>query len=218
MILIETAFLPNNMLSITIPASEGVSSSTHTISLARPTPETHPEETHDHDFHIWGGNVDGYTVGSSELIAALSAYMGRDVLLVQKGEGLREASQHGFVQGLPGVELEYEEHPAVSLADEYPILTVSQESLDDLNRRVQEDEEVHQAFKKQFDQQRWLGEEKDGIEIVRFRGNIVLQGTREAWEEDTWAEMEIGEDCPLVVAQRCARCQVSWRSVAVYGA
>lgn len=211
MILIETAIdFERQLLTITVPATDDMASSAHTISLARPDPATFPAEDHHPDFTLWGGHVDGYSVGTPELRAALSAYMGRPVLLVQRGEELREASATGFVQGLPGASFEYNHHPSVSFSDEYPILLTSQDSIAELDRRIINDKEVHEKYAKQFDAAKW---KNGGVQPVQFRGNILVEGTKEAWDEDWWAEVVIGEEredaVPLIVAQRCARCQVS---------
>lgn len=211
MILIQTAVeSERQLLTITVPATDDAPSSTHTVSLARPDPATFPAEDHYPDFTLWGAHVDGYSVGTPELRAALSAYMGRAVLLVQRGVELREASQTGFVQGLPGASFDYDHHPAVSFADEYPILLCSQDSIAELDHRVISDKAVHAKYAKQFDAVKW---KNGGVQPVQFRGNILVEGTKEAWDEDWWAEIIIGEEredaVPLIVAQRCARCQVS---------
>ncbi|ORY83599.1 MOSC N-terminal beta barrel domain-domain-containing protein [Leucosporidium creatinivorum] len=210
MILIGTSIdFERQLLTITIPATDETPSSAHTISLARPDPSTFPAEDHHPDFTLWGSHVDGYSVGTRELREALSAYMGRPVLLVQRGEELREASSTGFVQGLPGASFDYTHHPSVSYADEYPILLCSQDSIAELDRRVINDKEVQQKFAKQFDAVKW---KNGGVQPVQFRGNILVEGTKGAWEEDCWAEVIIGEEredaVPLIVAQRCARCQL----------
>lgn len=216
MILIETQMNAEaQTLTITIPSTDSAPSSTHSISLVRPDPATFPEEDHHFDIQVWASTTDGYAVGSPELIQALSAFMGRPVLLVQKGEELREASYDGFIYSIPaaegGASFDYgtEEAPSIKFNDEYPLHIVTQESLHDLDRRVMTDTEVQKANGSRFDAEKW----KDGgVEAVRFRPNVVLEGTRAAWDEDWWLDLAIGEgedEVPLLVAQRCGRCQVS---------
>lgn len=71
----------------------------------------------------------------------------------------------------------------VSLADGYPFHLVSEESLADLN-----------------------GILKTPVSILRFRPNLVVGGG-EAWEEDLWRTLRIGE-MELDLVKPCARCTV----------
>ncbi|UZD24672.1 MOSC domain-containing protein [Algoriphagus halophytocola] len=70
---------------------------------------------------------------------------------------------------------------AVSFADGMPYLMIGQNSLDDLNQRLEEE-----------------------IEMNRFRPNIVFSGG-EPFMEDTWDEIQIG-DVTFQVVKPCARC------------
>jgi uncharacterized protein len=72
----------------------------------------------------------------------------------------------------------------VSFADAYPFLLVSEESLADLNRRLEKP-----------------------LPMNRFRPNLVVAG-REAYAEDTWKDLEIG-DLRLRVVKPCERCAVT---------
>ncbi len=69
----------------------------------------------------------------------------------------------------------------VSFADAYPILLISQASLDDLNSRLQET-----------------------IPMDRFRPNIVVRGSA-PFAEDKWHEFWVG-DLHLWAEKPCARC------------
>jgi len=44
------------------------------------------------------------------------------------------------------------------------------------------------------------------VDIIRFRPNIVVGGTRKAWDEDDWKEISIGEAGRFFVVARCPRC------------
>jgi uncharacterized protein YcbX len=69
-------------------------------------------------------------------------------------------------------------------SDAYPLLLTSEESLEDLNRRLSRPSSM-----------------------LRFRPNLVLRGGR-AWEEDRWRTLEVGE-VRLDLVKPCARCSVT---------
>jgi uncharacterized protein YcbX len=71
----------------------------------------------------------------------------------------------------------------VSFADAFPFLLISRASLDDLNSRLAEP-----------------------VPMNRFRPNVVLDGC-DAYEEDTWASLRIG-NIGFRVAKACSRCTV----------
>ena len=69
-------------------------------------------------------------------------------------------------------------------ADGYPILIISEESLNDLNTRLE-----------------------TPVPMNRFRPNLVVKGC-EPYAEDTWNRIQIGE-VELGIVKPCARCQVT---------
>jgi uncharacterized protein len=69
----------------------------------------------------------------------------------------------------------------VGFADMNSVLLISQESLGDLNSRLD-----------------------NSISMRNFRPNIVVQGCK-PYEEDNWGEIRIGE-CQFKVVQKCERC------------
>ena len=73
----------------------------------------------------------------------------------------------------------------VSLADGFPALLTSEESLADLNSRLDRP-----------------------LPMNRFRPNIGVRGTELAYVEDTWAEIQIGE-VSFSVVKACARCVIT---------
>lgn len=84
--------------------------------------------------------------------------------------------------GHRAVDQRYAEHDEqVSFADAFPFLLIGQGSLDDLNARLDEP-----------------------VPMNRFRPNLVI-GKTEAFEEDSWAKIQIGE-VEFKVAKPCARC------------
>jgi uncharacterized protein len=73
------------------------------------------------------------------------------------------------------------EHDVVSFADGFPILIISQASLDDLNQRLEQP-----------------------VTMANFRPNIVVSGC-EAYAEDEWHSFEIG-NIKLKAVKPCSRC------------
>ena len=76
-------------------------------------------------------------------------------------------------------------HPEdqTAFSDGFPILIISQASLDDLNDRLDQP-----------------------VSMARFRPNIVIDGC-EAYAEDNWKRIEIG-DLRLRVVKPCSRCVI----------
>jgi uncharacterized protein YcbX len=72
----------------------------------------------------------------------------------------------------------------VSLADGYPFLIIGEESLHNLNARLEEK-----------------------IEMRRFRPNFVFKGGK-AFNEDTWSNFTIG-NISFIGVKPCARCQLT---------
>ena len=72
----------------------------------------------------------------------------------------------------------------VSFADAFPFLLISEESLEDLNRRL-----------------------ADPLPMNRFRPNLVVAGGA-PYEEDGWDRIEIG-GLPVRIVKPCARCLIT---------
>jgi uncharacterized protein YcbX len=72
----------------------------------------------------------------------------------------------------------------VSFADGYPLLLISEESLADLNARLEQPLPMH-----------------------RFRPNVVVRGAPHPYAEDDWGDLCIG-DVPLSGVKTCARCVI----------
>lgn len=73
----------------------------------------------------------------------------------------------------------------ITFADCAPYLVVSSTSLSDVSARLPEGEEM---------------------DAEKFRPNIIVAGAAEAWEEDYWGEIAVGET-RLDLVQNCVRCQ-----------
>jgi uncharacterized protein len=84
------------------------------------------------------------------------------------------------------VSMEYaiNEDDHTSFSDGYPILIISEESLQDLNGRLD-----------------------SALPMNRFRPNIVIKGCK-PFEEDSWKRIRIG-DVELALVKPCARCEVT---------
>ena len=80
---------------------------------------------------------------------------------------------------VPGVD------EGISFADCAPYLVISEKSWENAQRRLPEGEVM---------------------DISKFRPNIIVSGADEEFEEDYWAELEIGHDIKIVLTQNCARC------------
>ncbi|GAA5983386.1 hypothetical protein JCM10908_000265 [Rhodotorula pacifica] len=190
-------------LEISVPSplanDSAAAAQTFSVPLAHPTtylenPDQHPSL--DHDFVVWDSPAqDGYTVGPPELHAALSAYFGREVLLIRKGLTKRS------VADVPGVVHSADLDPIVGFADFYALLLASATSLNELNRRVAEQVPDAAAAVAAAEKH------KPPIEINRFRANVVVEGVKEPWEEDGWKQVRIGDEL-IEVGFRCARCML----------
>ena len=103
----------------------------------------------------------------------LSTYLGQAVRLVRLP-----------VDSVRRVDPDFASRPdaQVSLADAFPVLLISEESLADLNTRLEQP-----------------------LPMNRFRPNVVVSGAGVPYAEDTWAEVQIGE-LAFSVVKACARC------------
>ncbi|MEU6065429.1 MULTISPECIES: MOSC domain-containing protein [Streptomyces] len=79
----------------------------------------------------------------------------------------------------------------VSFADGYPLLVTTVASLDALNSLMAQGDHAHEG----------------PLPMNRFRPNVVVAGT-EAWAEDGWSRLAIGE-AVFRVAKMCGRCVVT---------
>ncbi len=126
---------------------------------------------------VWSSVVAAHAV-SPEADRWLSEYLGESVRLVYMPEGSERLCNVNFARN----------GEIVSFADGYPFLIISEESLADLNARMQ----------------------KTGgpaLPMGRFRPNLVVKGC-EAYAEDTWGDFQIGEAVFRAV-KPCGRCQVT---------
>jgi hypothetical protein len=121
---------------------------------------------------IWEDSVVALDAGG-EAAEWLSERLGGPCKLVYMAEDV-----HRYVDGIYAHEGE-----TVSFADGFPVLLISQASLDDLNSRLD-----------------------TPVPMNRFRPNLVVQGC-EAFAEDNWRRIRIGST-EFTVAKACSRCAV----------
>lgn len=119
---------------------------------------------------VWDDTVHAVTV-SDEADAWLSKQLDKNVRIVMMPESTRRPADPRYA--LHG--------EAVSFADGFPFLLISQGSLDDLNSRLPE-----------------------AIEMKRFRPNFVVTGTG-PFSEDSWKSIRIGS-LSFDIVKPCARC------------
>lgn len=122
---------------------------------------------------IWNDTVDAEDCGAAAA-EWLSEFLQRAVSLVyMPDETFRRVNPNYSPQ-----------ERRVSFADGYPVLLITQESLDGLNRRLEQP-----------------------IEMRRFRPNVVVSGAPYAHAEDEWKELTIGA-LSFDVVKPCERCAI----------
>jgi hypothetical protein len=163
--------IANGTLTLTAPGQAPLSLETRSATQRRAV-------------QIWRDTVEALDQGE---IAAqwLSDYLGEAVRLVKFDEAV-----------VRKVSAQYARRPTdqTGFADGYPLLIISQESLDDLNSRL-----------------------AAPLPMNRFRPNLVVSGTT-PYAEDTWKQIRIGE-VVLDIVKPCARCVITTtdQSTAVRG-
>ena len=120
---------------------------------------------------VWRDSLNATLVGV-EYDAWFSSYLKVACHLVQLSEETSRTADVNFAG----------EHQFVSFADGFPLLLISQNSLDDLNSRL-----------------------NTPVSMARFRPNIVVSGC-EAYAEDTWQDFTIGRVL-LKGVKNCSRCE-----------
>jgi hypothetical protein len=121
---------------------------------------------------VWDDTVDAIDAGD-DAARWFTAMMDRPCRLVRMPDDAQRVADPRFAR----------KEALVSFVDAFPLLLISQASLDDLNTRLVEP-----------------------VPMNRFRPNIVLDGCL-PYEEDTWESIEIGQ-IAFRVAKPCARCAV----------
>lgn len=124
---------------------------------------------------IWSSTgVDAIDQGD-EAAAWMSDWLGISVRLVRIADGFKRKLN-------PNYAINTDDH--TGFADGYPILIISEESLHDLNGRLD-----------------------SAVPMNRFRPNLVVKGC-EPFAEDTWKRIRIG-DVEMALVKPCPRCVVT---------
>ena len=125
-------------------------------------------------FHVqvWDDSLDAIDVGP-DAASWFSEILGLPCKLVQMPENHERFIHSKYAP----------ENTPVSFADAFPLLLISEKSLEDLNARLTEP-----------------------VPMNRFRPNLVIDGSS-AFEEDTWRGLQIGS-VSFRVAKPCSRCTV----------
>lgn len=118
----------------------------------------HPSEENIQDVEIWGRSCKGISV-QSDVSEWMSSYIGVTCALVRTSSAQpRQMKPSHVLQGLGHV----------SFADAFPLLLISEASLEELNRRA-----------------------GTTLSMERFRPNWVVRGC-EPFEEDMWSTFQVG--------------------------
>ncbi|KAK0208993.1 MOSC N-terminal beta barrel domain-containing protein [Desarmillaria ectypa] len=152
------------------------------------------------DVAMWGSSIDSYVCEAVPLSsgpskspsAILSSYFEKSVHLVFKGKRPRNCAP---TEAFPELKA------TAVYQDGYPLLVLSQESMNVL------EEELRDQVGKQGVDERWR---TDKLMIERFRPNIVFKGAG-PFAEDIWEEIAIKSgpvsDAPgILVVSKCVRC------------
>ncbi|MDP1545207.1 MAG: MOSC domain-containing protein [Anaerolineales bacterium] len=124
---------------------------------------------------VWASKgVDAIDQGD-EAAVWLSDWLGASVRLVHIADGFKRTLN-------PNYAINMDDH--TGFADGYPILVISEESLQDLNSRLD-----------------------SALPMNRFRPNLVVKGCA-PFAEDTWKRIRIG-DVEMALVKPCARCVVT---------
>jgi uncharacterized protein len=124
---------------------------------------------------IWSSTGVNAIDQGDEAAAWMSDWLGISVRLVHIADGFKRKLN-------PNYAINIDDH--TGFADGYPILIISEESLQDLNGRLD-----------------------SAVPMNRFRPNLVLKGC-EPFAEDTWKRIRIG-DVEMALVKPCPRCVVT---------
>ena len=128
-----------------------------------------------HPVNIWKSKGVAAIDQGEEAAQWFSDWLGVDVRLVHIADGFKRVVNEKYA-------VHDDDH--TGFADGYPILLISEGSLQDLNSRLETQ-----------------------LPMNRFRPNIVVRGC-DPFAEDTWNRIQIG-DVKVAVVKPCARCEVT---------
>ena len=154
-----------------------------------------PDKGHRQNVVVWKSEVAGL-VYNGPVSEWFSDVLGKKCQLVLMPETSKRRVNKDFDTG----------DDIVSFADGYPLLVIGEASLEELNRRIEENSELPPRPRNAATPPKQGGELFEPLRMNRFRPNVVVQGS-EAFAEDKWAKIRIGETIFRVV-KPCARCRI----------
>ncbi|CAG5124320.1 unnamed protein product [Candidula unifasciata] len=126
---------------------------------------------------VWKSQLEAQDCGD-EVASWISEYLSEDLRLLVLVPGL-EMRQSPTANAIST--------DKVAFPDESPYHIITEESLANLVSRIEPS--------------------PDGqITVKNFRPNIVIQGTKEPWDEDNWSHLRIGNNLKMRVLAPCDRC------------
>jgi uncharacterized protein YcbX len=137
-----------------------------------------PDKGRRQNVTVWQSNVQGL-VYNGEVSEWFSDVLGKKCQLVRMPDSSQRHVNKEFDSG----------NDIVSFADGYPLLLIGEASLEDLNRRIEENADM---------------DVRVPLPMNRFRPNVVVSGSG-PFEEDRWARIRIGGSI-FRVAKPCGRC------------
>ena len=136
-----------------------------------------PKELPTRTVKVWSSHVRAHTV-SAQADQWLSDYLGVDARLVYMPDSAERRINPAYAKN----------NEVVSFADGFPLLIVSEASLEDLNARI-------------------VKNGGSGVPMNRFRPNLVVSGC-DAYAEDRLGDVVIG-DALFRAVKPCLRCEVT---------
>jgi hypothetical protein len=132
------------------------------------------DDGHSVPVEVWEQPCNGVDQGSAAA-ELFSEYLGRPCRLVRMHAGFRRRIKPKYYSG---------EDASLRFADSMPFLLISEASLADLNRRLDEP-----------------------VPMDRFRPNLVVSGGN-AFQEDAWKRIRVG-GVLMQVVKSCVRCEIT---------
>lgn len=127
--------------------------------------------TDEMEVQVWNDKMMAGLVGES-FDSFFTESLGFQTHLVRVTPNMKRVVEPAYNQG----------NDIVSFADGFPHLLISEESLADLNSRLE-----------------------NPVDMSRFRPNLVVRGAVGGFEEDSWKKITIGE-ISFLIMKPCARC------------
>jgi uncharacterized protein YcbX len=103
-------------------------------------------------------------------------------------QAMKSSWFNGITKNIPLLGKFQEGNSKITFADCAPFLVVTEDSLHEVSARLPEGELM---------------------DITKYRPNIVLAGADQPWDEDFWAEIQVGQDgdVQMPLQHNCIRCQ-----------